>query len=86
MSQALSDMQIIRLLEKEISASAWFGLAYLVDGFPRAVPQAEKFEAQIRPADLVLFLDCPENVMKERIGNLFLKYVLNFMIPKNYDL
>ena len=58
---------MIQLLEKEISASAWFGLAYLVDGFPRAVPQAEKFEAEIRPADLVLYFECPEEVMKERI-------------------
>lgn len=60
--------QVIALLEKEISASAWFGLAFLVDGFPRTVPQANKFDASIRPADLVLYFECPEKVMLERLG------------------
>ena len=60
-------MKVIQLLENEISTSAWFGMAYLVDGFPRAVPQAEKFERKVREADLVLYFECPEKVMKERI-------------------
>jgi hypothetical protein len=60
-------LQVIALLEKEVSDSAWFGTAFLIDGFPRAVPQAEKFEERVRPCDLVLYFECPENVMVERL-------------------
>jgi len=58
---------VIALLEKEVSDSAWFGTAFLIDGFPRAVPQAEKFEQRVRPCDLVLYFECPEAVMVERL-------------------
>ena len=60
-------LQVIALLEKEISASAWFGTAYLVDGFPRAVTQAESFEQRVRPCDLVLYFECPEQEMVARL-------------------
>ena len=59
--------QVIEVLEKEINESAWFGLAFLVDGFPRTVSQAKKFEERIRPSDLVLYFDCPENTMSARL-------------------
>ena len=59
--------QVIDVLEKEVNESAWFGLAFLIDGFPRTLPQAKKFEQRVRPCDLVLYFDCPEKVMLERL-------------------
>lgn len=64
---SLLHLQVIELLEKEINESAWFGLAFLVDGFPRALPQAKKFEERIRPSDMVLYFACSEPVMTQRL-------------------
>ncbi|KAJ5752460.1 adenylate kinase [Penicillium odoratum] len=40
---------------------------FLIDGFPRKLDQAVFFEATVCPSELVLFLDCPEAVMEERL-------------------
>ncbi|OAQ97559.1 hypothetical protein LLEC1_07432 [Akanthomyces lecanii] len=40
---------------------------FLIDGFPRKLDQAYKFEDTVCPAKLVLFFDCPEKVMEERL-------------------
>jgi len=40
---------------------------FLVDGFPRKMDQAYKFEEVVCPAKLVLFYDCPEHVMEGRL-------------------
>ncbi|KAF6257174.1 adenylate kinase-domain-containing protein [Scenedesmus sp. NREL 46B-D3] len=40
---------------------------FLIDGFPRALDQAEMFERMVKPAELVLAFDCPEEVMEERL-------------------
>ena len=40
---------------------------FLIDGFPRKMDQAHKFEEAVCPAKLVLFYDCPENVMESRL-------------------
>jgi UMP-CMP kinase len=40
---------------------------FLVDGFPRKMDQAHKFEEAVCPAKLVLFYDCPEDVMESRL-------------------
>lgn len=60
-------MKVLTILEKEISSSAWFGLAYLVDGFPRTLPQAKAFEEKVRPVDLVLYFECPEKTLQQRL-------------------
>lgn len=60
-------VQVVEVLEKEITESAWFGLAFLVDGFPRTAAQARTFEQRVRPCDLVLYFECPEKVMLERL-------------------
>jgi len=39
----------------------------LIDGFPRALDQAGMFEKGILPPELVLFFDCPEEVMEARL-------------------
>src|SRR5690606_561342 len=40
---------------------------FLIDGFPRKMDQAHKFEETVCPAKLVLFYDCPEETMEARL-------------------
>ncbi|KAG5462631.1 MAG: adenylate kinase-domain-containing protein, partial [Olpidium bornovanus] len=40
---------------------------YLIDGFPRQMDQAIKFEKQVMPCKFVLFFDCPESLMELRL-------------------
>ncbi|CAB4256473.1 similar to Saccharomyces cerevisiae YKL024C URA6 Uridylate kinase [Maudiozyma barnettii] len=40
---------------------------FLIDGFPRKMDQAITFEEVIVPSRFVLFFDCPEPVMLERL-------------------
>mmetsp|Transcript_8209 Transcript_8209/g.23570 ORF Transcript_8209/g.23570 Transcript_8209/m.23570 type:complete len:1068 (-) Transcript_8209:65-3268(-) len=40
---------------------------FLIDGFPRAVEQAEAFEKQIGAPLAVIFFDCPEEEMEKRL-------------------
>jgi len=42
---------------------------FLIDGFPRKMDQAVFFEDRVCPSRCVLFLDCPEDVMSERLLN-----------------
>jgi len=55
----------IQLLKNAMVASG--GSIFLVDGFPRALDQAEIFESTILPAKIVLFFDCPEEEMVKRL-------------------
>ncbi|KAI4868587.1 uridylate kinase [Hypoxylon rubiginosum] len=40
---------------------------FLIDGFPRKLDQAVKFEEAVVPARFVLFFDCPEDEMERRL-------------------
>ncbi|OTB08738.1 hypothetical protein M426DRAFT_316754 [Hypoxylon sp. CI-4A] len=40
---------------------------FLIDGFPRKLDQATKFEEAVVPARFVLFFDCPEAEMERRL-------------------
>ncbi|KAL8731749.1 MAG: hypothetical protein Q9166_003196 [cf. Caloplaca sp. 2 TL-2023] len=42
---------------------------FLIDGFPRQMDQALKFEESVCPSKFTLFFDCPEDVMQERLIN-----------------
>lgn len=42
---------------------------FLVDGFPRKLDQAVYFEQSVCPSQCTIFLDCPEDVMLERLLN-----------------
>ncbi|KIV94318.1 hypothetical protein PV10_02094 [Exophiala mesophila] len=42
---------------------------FLVDGFPRKLDQALFFEQSVCVSKCTLFLDCPEDVMRERLLN-----------------
>ncbi|KAL8942389.1 MAG: hypothetical protein Q9216_001709 [Gyalolechia sp. 2 TL-2023] len=45
------------------------GSRFLIDGFPRKMDQALKFEESVCPSQFTLFFDCPEDVMMERLIN-----------------
>jgi UMP-CMP kinase len=40
---------------------------FLIDGFPRKMDQALKFEETVVPSKFVLFFDCPEQEMQKRL-------------------
>ena len=40
---------------------------FLIDGFPRKMDQAVRFEQAVCPSRLVLFFDCPEDEMQKRL-------------------
>lgn len=40
---------------------------FLIDGFPRKLDQALKFEESVCAAEFVLFYDCPEATMEARL-------------------
>lgn len=40
---------------------------FLIDGFPRKLDQAAFFEDTVCPSEFTLFLNCPEEVMEERL-------------------
>lgn len=40
---------------------------FLIDGFPRKMDQAVKFEENVCPSKFVLFYDCPEEEMQKRL-------------------
>jgi len=42
---------------------------FLIDGFPRKMDQAVKFEETVCPSQFTLFFDCPQDVMQERLIN-----------------
>lgn len=53
------------LLKKAISDDA---NCFLIDGFPRSIEQAHQFEKEVASCDGVLFFDCSESVMLERLN------------------
>mmetsp|Transcript_12552 Transcript_12552/g.38353 ORF Transcript_12552/g.38353 Transcript_12552/m.38353 type:complete len:379 (-) Transcript_12552:1396-2532(-) len=55
----------IGLLRKAIENSSKKGI--LIDGFPRKLDQAGQFEYTVSDFEFVLFFDCPEQVMEERL-------------------
>ena len=59
----------IQLLENAMKSTAEKGAKkkFLIDGFPRKMDQALKFEEIVCPSKFTLFFDCPEEVMQERL-------------------
>lgn len=55
----------ISLLEQAMKESG--ASRFLIDGFPRKMDQAEKFEETVVLSKMVLFFDCPEEVMEKRL-------------------
>lgn len=58
----------VKLLENAMHAKLSNGRGrFLIDGFPRKMDQAAFFESTVCRSTCTLFLDCPEDVMKERL-------------------
>jgi UMP-CMP kinase len=57
----------IALLRNAMKASG--KTRFLIDGFPRAMDQALKFEEIVVEGKAVLYFECPEEVMLERLLN-----------------
>lgn len=59
----------VALLEKAMrdTVASTGNKKFLIDGFPRKMDQALKFEEVVCPAQLVLFYDCPETEMEKRL-------------------
>eukprot|EP01029_Cantina_marsupialis_P030038 TRINITY_DN791_c0_g2_i2.p1 TRINITY_DN791_c0_g2~~TRINITY_DN791_c0_g2_i2.p1 ORF type:complete len:793 (+),score=349.14 TRINITY_DN791_c0_g2_i2:187-2565(+) len=55
----------LALLQKAMTASG--RSKFLIDGFPRAIDQAEAFEKGVGPCYSVLFFDCTEEEMRKRL-------------------
>jgi adenylate kinase len=68
----LPDGAVIGLIEQRSSESACQG-GFLLDGFPRTVPQAEGLEAMLShrdsSVDAVIQLDVPRDKLEERLVN-----------------
>jgi UMP-CMP kinase len=61
----------VKLLENAMSSKMGSDKSgkFLIDGFPRKMDQAVFFEQSVCPSRCTLFLDCPEDVMRERLLN-----------------
>eukprot|EP00899_Mesostigma_viride_P017523 jgi/Mesvir1/25772/Mv01945-RA.5 len=55
----------IQLLRKAMLASP--KRKFLIDGFPRALDQADEFEKKVAHCQFVLFFDCPLETMQQRL-------------------
>lgn len=61
----------IQLLENAMNATIKDSgnRKFLIDGFPRKMDQATKFEEVVVPSKFTLFFDAPEETMRERLLN-----------------
>lgn len=63
----------VKLLENamraKIESDETHSARFLVDGFPRKMDQAVYFEQNVCKSSCTVFLDCPEDVMRERLLN-----------------
>lgn len=69
---AIVPMEVtVQLLENAMTETIKNGTnpskKFLIDGFPRKMDQALKFEEVVCPAKFVLFYDCPEEEMERRL-------------------
>ena len=56
----------IRLLENAMKNHPE-AMAFLIDGFPRSIEQGEEFEKTVCESTAVIFYDCPQDVMRDRL-------------------
>ncbi|KKA26728.1 hypothetical protein TD95_000890 [Thielaviopsis punctulata] len=67
---AIVPMEVtIKLLENAMAEArkTTGSTRFLIDGFPRKMDQAIKFEESVCPAKLVLFFECPEKELERRL-------------------
>ncbi|MFN8019764.1 MAG: adenylate kinase [Acidimicrobiales bacterium] len=65
----VSDEIMVGVVDERLNESDTTSRGYILDGFPRTVPQGESLEAITaeRPLDVVVNLEVPESVVVERI-------------------
>lgn len=65
----VGDDIMIGVVDERLNESDTTKRGYILDGFPRTVPQGESLEAitEARPLDLVVDLEVPEDVVLDRI-------------------
>jgi len=65
----VGDDIMVGVVDERLNESDTTKRGYILDGFPRTVPQGESLEAitEARPLDLVINLEVPEDVVLERI-------------------
>jgi adenylate kinase len=64
--QLVPDDIVVEILQKRISQSDC-RTGFILDGFPRTVPQAEALENTVKP-DVVINLDVPDTIIIERLS------------------
>ena len=65
----VSDEIMVGVVDERLNESDTTTRGYILDGFPRTVPQGESLEriTEARPLDVVVNLEVPESVVVERI-------------------
>uniref|UniRef100_T1GX00 Adenylate kinase active site lid domain-containing protein n=1 Tax=Megaselia scalaris TaxID=36166 RepID=T1GX00_MEGSC len=63
----VSNEAVLQLLDCAIKKAAASSKGFLIDGYPREKDQGAAFEKQISPADLILFFDCADQTLVDRI-------------------
>ncbi|UJR13441.1 hypothetical protein I4U23_000455 [Adineta vaga] len=58
---------VLDLLKEQMLEKADHSKGFLIDGYPREVPQAKKFEEMIAPCDLVLYVQASDETMTKRL-------------------
>lgn len=58
---------VLELLKEAIQTNAATSNGFLIDGYPREKEQGALFEKMVSPVDLILYFDCPDNVLVERL-------------------
>jgi len=58
---------VLDLLKQAMLKNVSTAKGYLIDGYPREVEQGEDFEKDIAPCSLVLYFDCKDDTMKQRL-------------------
>ncbi|CAF1437712.1 unnamed protein product [Adineta steineri] len=58
---------VLDLLRENMLEKAENSKGYLIDGYPREVPQARKFEEMIAPCNLVLYVRASDETMTKRL-------------------
>jgi UMP-CMP kinase len=56
-----------RVMQRQLSNCRDASVTFLIDGFPRAIDQGEAFEQAVCPGDAIVYMHCPEAVMRERL-------------------
>lgn len=65
--QLVSNEQVLALLKNAIDKKSSGSNGFLIDGYPRQVDQAIQFEKDVSPCSVILYFDCTDQVMVERL-------------------